>query len=189
MNVRFFCQGMFHSLFVGFLQNGYCSVSHLLVPQSLSRSTELTTVSHLYLLQGALHIVARAVFLQPLDRHVMARSSPYCGSLTSFRDDVFRITSNEVSPLLLFPVPVLLSHTCLLAVQNGVLLMLSCHLSIISSSPLSFSIHPHPIDFKLKFSEILPGSYSLHNSFLSTHCPGVPVLIPASHYVQLHAFL
>lgn len=67
--------------------------------------------------------------------------------------------------------------------------MLSCHLSIISPSPLSFSIHPHPTVFKLQFSEILPGSYSLHNSFLSTNCPGVPVLIPASHYVQLHAFL
>lgn len=119
----------------------------------------MATVTHLCLQQGCLHIVHRVTFIQHLERLAVAGSHPCCGSLTSVRDDGFRVTFNEV-PWSVSPFH--LSEFCL------------CFFTISVSSKSSFSIHPHSTVFEFKSSETLPGCCFLHNSFLSTRslCSG-----------------
>ena len=123
--------------------------------------------------------------VQHLDRHVMAGSSTYCGSLT---DDDCRITFKGVSPsislLPLFPIPV--TPVSSAGSEQSFAHAFFFSFFAISVSPLQvlpLSVYPHRTVVKFKFSEILPEHYSLHTSFKSTGHPGVFVLISASHYV------
>ena len=110
--------------------------------------------------------------IQHLDRRAVASSSPYCGSLT---DDDCRITFKEVSPsvslLPLFLIPVTPVSSLGSEQSFAHAFFFFCHVNIISPSPPSFSVYPHGTVVKFKFSEILPGHYSLHTSFKSTGHP------------------
>ena len=94
--------------------------------------------------------------------------------LPMFSSRSFIVSGLTLRSLIHFEFIFVYGHTCFLSgfrTEFCSCFFFFCRVNIISPSPPSFSVYPHGTVVKFKFSEILPGHYSLHTSFKSTGHP------------------